>query len=131
MRWIVMALVVGVAACAAESPPARPDATPAAAPRPAPRAAARPAPVPPAWRVNEDGVTGCADPAALRLLRDAGDDELRRVAGARAAGGCVTVFRAAAWRLVERGDVMLKLAPADGGSALWFWRNEVAEQRGG
>jgi hypothetical protein len=136
MRWVVMALAAALAACATEDPPAetrpaagvsRPAARPARPPpRPTPPAEA----AAPAWRAATDGITACADPATLLLLREAGDGELRRLASARAAGGCVTVFRASAWRAAEREGGMIRLAPAAGGAALWFWRDEVTEERG-
>jgi hypothetical protein len=134
MRWVVMTLAAGLAACAAEEPP--PEPAPVAASRPAARPA-RPAPrpTPPAeaataWRAAADGITACADQAALRLLREAGDGDLRRLASARVAGGCVTVFRASAWRVAAQENGMIRLAPDSGGAALWFWRDEVAEERG-
>jgi hypothetical protein len=85
--------------------------------------------------VARDGTTGCADAAALRLLREPAADPaaLRRLAAARAEGGCVTVFRTSTWRLQQRSDDMLRLAPMEGGATgpLYFWRDQVQEERGG
>jgi hypothetical protein len=84
------------------------------------------------WRVVADGTTACADPGALQLLREApaGDAAaLRRLAAARARGGCVTVFRNGSWRLVDQRGALMRLSPADGGASLYFWRDEVAEER--
>jgi hypothetical protein len=132
MRRVVMALAAGLAACATEEPPAETPAVVASRPaaRPA-RPAPRPAPpVESVWRAAAEGITACADQAALRLLREAGDGDLRRLASARAAGGCVTVFRASAWRVAGQENGMIRLAPAEGGAPLWFWRDEVTEERG-
>uniref|UniRef100_UPI0022EB59B5 hypothetical protein n=1 Tax=Falsiroseomonas oryzae TaxID=2766473 RepID=UPI0022EB59B5 len=93
------------------------------------------------WRVVADGTTGCADPAVLRQLRAEPEPDaaaLRRLAAARAAGGCVTVFRSLPWRVLDSQGEILRLGPADGGAEgarrapgpLYFWRNEVAEDRG-
>jgi hypothetical protein len=72
----------------------------------------------------------------LRLLREPATDApaLRRLAAARAAGGCVTVFRTQGWRLAQRGDEMLLLNPAEadaGPGPLHFWRDQVVEDRAG
>ncbi|HEV7265552.1 MAG TPA: hypothetical protein VGN83_11610 [Falsiroseomonas sp.] len=88
------------------------------------------------WRVAQDGTTGCADPEALRLLREPALDAegLRRLAAARTAGGCVTVFRGQGWRLLERTQDMLRLAPAAEGAGpgpLYFWRDQLVEERAG
>ncbi|WP_372616953.1 hypothetical protein [Falsiroseomonas sp.] len=129
-----------VVSCAAVEPAAPaapagggPAATQQAAqPRPPRRAPAAPA----VWRVAQDGTTGCADPDALRLLREPASDAaaLRRLATARTAGGCVTVFRGQGWRLLERTGEMLRLAPAEEGAGpgpLYFWRDQVVEERAG
>lgn len=144
MRWQAPLMLLLLAACAvpqrASPPPRSPAASPQAA---APPRAARPAPAPPVWRVARAGITGCVDPAALRLLRPATPPDaaaLRSLAAARAEGGCVTVFPAQSWRLVERGTEMLRLAPVAAGGReaagaqpgpLFFWRDEVVEDRGG
>jgi hypothetical protein len=150
MRWTGVAVLLALAACtAAEDAPPPPEVRAPAATQPSPPA--RPAPPRPArrpvepaaqgapatgaapiWRVTADGTTGCADPAVLRLLREEGEgsaQSLRRLAAARAAGGCVTVFRVLAWRLLDGGGQILRLAPADGGRPLYFWRDEVVEER--
>ncbi len=145
MRWFVMALAAGLAACATEEPlpeprPAASAARPGTRPPPRPPAArpappAEPAAVAPAeqadtpWRAARDGITACPSAATLRLMREAGDGDLRRLAATRAAGGCVTVFRATAWRLAESGEGMVRLAPSSNGAPLWFWRDEVTEER--
>jgi hypothetical protein len=150
MRWTSAAVLLALGACtvAEEAPPQPEVRAPAATlpaqptrptpPRPARRPAepavqgapaAGPAPI---WRVTADGTTGCADPAVLRLLREEGEgtaQSLRRLAAARAAGGCVTVFRVLAWRLLEAGGPILRLSPADSGRPLYFWRDEVVEER--
>lgn len=95
---------------------------------PDPAAAASSAP----WRVATDGITACADPAVLRMLREAPADDaaaLRRLAAARVRGGCVTAFRTGSWRLVEQSGPLVRLAPAEGGGPLYFWRDEVTEDR--
>jgi hypothetical protein len=161
MRW-VLGLILLLPACAAEEsiaprPVPQAAANPAATPparaarRTPPPAAATPAPAgpavppavvaavpPPVWRVMRDGTTGCADPAALQSLREppgADPAALRRLAAARASGGCVTVFRAMSWRILERADDMLRLAPAeaDNGATgpLFFWRDQVVQEGGG
>ncbi len=149
MRWTAAAMLLALCSCTAveETPPPPEARTPVAQPVPPPRPvpprparrpaepAAQGAPAPAAaaiWRVAADGTTGCADPAVLRLLRADGEgsaQSLRRLAAARAAGGCVTVFRVLAWRLVEGGGPILRLAPADGSRPLYFWRDEVVEER--
>ncbi len=144
MRALSVVCLLALAACAgpaavAPPPPPAPVPAPQAAARPAPpRPPARPAPPrppePTLWRAASDGVTACADPAALRLLREADATDaaqLRRLAATRAAGGCVTIFRGQSWRLVEPGAETLRLSPVDGGAGpLHFWRDEVTEDRG-
>jgi hypothetical protein len=143
MRARAGILLLALSACAVGDPaaPEAPPVTAAAQPAPAPTPVARPARRAEAvWRVAQDGTTGCADRAALRILReDTGGDPaaLRRLAAARATGGCVTVFRATGWRLVEPGSDAVRLAPVapDGAAGprppgpLWFWRDQVAEER--
>lgn len=148
MAWRPALMVLALAACAGTDQPA-----PGASPAPAARAAASPAapvrrppstPARPAapepratvWRVRTDGTTACADRAALAALREQGEPDAaarRRLAAWRATGGCVTVFRAQSWRLVEVAGETLRLAPADqeGGATVHFWRDEVAEEPAG
>ena len=105
---------------AAQAPNGAPEATtPAATP-----AAAAPQPV---WRVQRDGTVGCAERAALRLLRQRADVAPRAIAEARAAGGCRTTFRVNEWTVVG-GDAELVQLRLMNGSALtlWFPRVEVA-----
>jgi hypothetical protein len=145
MRAPIGLLLLVLAACATEeaaAPPTAPAvaAVPPAVPAPATRPARRPGADRPAqWRVAEDGTTGCADRATLQRLREPvepGAAGLRRLAALRAAGGCVTVFRAVPLRLVETGAEILRLEPvvAEGPSRptgpLYFWRDQVAEERG-
>jgi hypothetical protein len=145
MRWLAVAMLVVLAGCAANntapgSSVGRPAAAAAQAAAQPPRAARRPAP-PTTWRVTQEGTTGCADPAALRRLREpaSGAEALRGLAAVRVAGGCVTVFPGQSWRLVERGTDIVRLAPvtpegapqAGGTGPLHFWRDQVVEERGG
>ncbi len=147
MRLVAAVLLLALSACATPGP-AAPGTSPAPmASRPPPAAVTPPRPVrrqpdptvPAAgavtvWRVVVDGTTGCAEPAALRLLREergGGAQALRRLAAARASGGCVTVFRAAGWRASEPGGPTIRLTPVEGGPPLHFWRDEVVEERPG
>ncbi|PWS38820.1 hypothetical protein DFH01_06105 [Falsiroseomonas bella] len=141
MRRLALALLLTAAGCAAEHPavPSRAQQVAPPPPPPATRAVRRPAPQPaetqPIWRVARDGTTGCADAGALRLLREPAADPaaLRRLAAARAEGGCVTVFRTSSWRLQQRTEDMLRLSPVEGAATgqLYFWRDQVQEDRGG
>jgi hypothetical protein len=86
--------------------------------------------------VVEDGTTGCADRSTVQRLAavEPGPAAMRRLAALRAAGGCVTVFRALAWRLVEAGPDAVRLEPVPGAGPartgpLWFRRDQVAEDR--
>jgi hypothetical protein len=139
MRALLVPALLMLAACATDpsgSPEPAQAASPAVAAVPPPRAVRRPA-APSAWRVAEDGTTGCADRGALQRLREVtepGAAGLRRLATLRAAGGCVTVFRTSAWRLVETGPeaLRLELLPVKGArrtGALWFRRDQVVEER--
>jgi hypothetical protein len=144
MRVSISLVLLTLAACAAEeavqpeparvAAPAPAAVAPVAPPRPA-RRADRPA----QWRVTEDGTTGCADRAALQRLREpaeAGAAGLRRLAALRASGGCVTVFRSLPMRLVEPGAEIVRLEAVAAESAarqtgpLYFWRDQVTEERG-
>lgn len=147
-------LVLLVIGCAAEEPPAddlplppepparaqgnrqalataRPRGPEAEAPPVAVEAAPEAAPVtaaPPAnWRVARDGTLGCADPAPLRLLRQAADTPPRLLAEARAAGGCRTTFRVNAWTLEATEGDLVRLRLVNGEPlTLWFLRSDVA-----
>lgn len=142
MRWQAVMMLLAVTACAANPPAPSPEAArrpaanaPTRTAQPPPRPARRPA-TPAAWRVTQAGTTGCADAAVLRRLREpaAGAEALRSLAAARAAGGCVTVFPGQAWRLLQDGGDVLRLAPeSEGGGPgpLHFWRDQVTEDRPG
>ena len=112
---------------AAEAPPPAPEpAGPPAAPEPAPRPAAASAPA--GWRVRSDGTIGCADPAALRMVRGGDSTSPRLLAQARAAGGCVTTFRINEWALVAEEDDLVRLRLIDGRGrtgTLYFFRSDL------
>jgi hypothetical protein len=78
------------------------------------------------WRVARDGTTGCADPNALRLLRQLAGGEPRMLVEARAAGGCRTTFRVNEW-VAEGGDAeTLRLRLTNGPAlTLWFLRSDL------
>ena len=151
MRIVPLVFAIGMlGACAAEPPqeapaplpvPPAPPRVPAnrpAASRPAPAAAvppsatAEPTATPaaagaPAWRVVRDGVVGCADRAALSLLRQAAEGMPRLLAEARAAGGCRTTFRMNEWALEETQADTVRLRLTNGAAlTLWFQRADVA-----
>lgn len=86
--------------------------------------AARPAA--PIWRVVRNGVVGCSDPNALRLLRQLAGGEPRMLAEARAAGGCRTTFRVNEW-VAEGGDAETVRLRLTNGPALtlWFQREDL------
>ena len=146
MRWQVVMMTLALSACAAHSPPPqaptqRPGAGPAQAATQPPRGTTRRPTTPAVWRVLQEGTTGCADSQALRRLREpaVGADALRGLAAARAAGGCITVFPGQAWHVISRDGDLLRMAPvtlegtpqASGSGPLYFWRDQVAEERGG
>lgn len=147
---ILAPLLCLLAACAAEPPadltpplPLPPPAPPAHAqrivPRPQPATTgvagpavngqAEPAPAAtagPSWRVSRDGVVGCADRAALDVLRKAADSTPRLLAEARASGGCRTTFRVNEWTLAGADAEMVRLHLTNGAPlTLWFLRGEV------
>lgn len=88
------------------------------------------------YRVVSDGTVGCADPQALRLLRDLRDTESaspRALAEAHRNGRCMTVFRASQWKLESAEGEMMRLSlqnpsPGQHATALYFLRGEVEAQ---
>lgn len=106
------------------APPRTPPPAEQAAPNPAEAPAAdEPAPV---WRVARDGVVGCADRAALAMLRQAAEGSPRLLAEARAAGGCRTTFRVNDWTLLASEGDAVRLRLTNGAPlTLWFMRAEV------
>ncbi|WP_232474889.1 hypothetical protein, partial [Neoroseomonas rubea] len=94
-------------------------------------AASVPAATPPAARqvvrVARDGTIGCADPNALRLLRQLAGAEPRLLVEARAAGGCRTTFRVNEW-VAEGGDAeTVRMRLTNGAPlTLWFLRSDLA-----
>lgn len=80
------------------------------------------------WRVARNGVVGCADPNALRLLRQLAGGDPRMLVEARAAGGCRTTFRVNEW-VAEGGDAeTLRLRLTNGPAlTLWFQREDLVE----
>lgn len=79
------------------------------------------------WRVARDGTIGCADPNALRLLRQLAGGEPRMLVEARAAGACRTTFRVNEW-VVEGGDAdTVRMRLTNGAPlTLWFLRSDLA-----
>lgn len=78
------------------------------------------------WRVVRDGVTGCAEPAPLRLAREGRDVLPRLLAEARAAGGCRTTFRVNEWTLEGSDADLVRLRLVNGPPlTLWFMRSDV------
>ncbi|MBP0464682.1 hypothetical protein J5Y09_12250 [Roseomonas sp. PWR1] len=93
-------------------------------------AATVPAPAQPArqvWRVARDGTIGCADPNAVRLLRQMAGGDPRMLVEARAAGGCRTTFRVNEW-VAEGGDAeTVRMRLTNGAPlTLWFLRSDLA-----
>lgn len=78
-------------------------------------------------RVARDGTIGCADPNALRLLRQLAGAEPRLLVEARAAGGCRTTFRVNEW-VAEGGDAeTVRMRLTNGAPlTLWFLRSDLA-----
>jgi hypothetical protein len=135
-----------LAACAVEPPPESPVSLPPpppapprvhvqrVAPRPQPPAAGvttdaeRPSQAAsgPVWRVAHDGVVGCADSAALDVLRRSADGAPRLLAEARASGGCRTTFRVNEWALLDTDAGLVRLRLINGVPlTLWFQRGDV------
>lgn len=80
----------------------------------------------PVWRVARDGAVGCADRTALDVLRLAAEGTPRRLAEARASGGCRTTFRVNEWALVGTEGEAVRLRLTNGAPlTLWFQRAEV------
>jgi hypothetical protein len=118
------------------APPAAPrtegrDRSAAAAP---PAGGATPEPAGGTYRVRADGIVGCADAQAVRLLR-----QLRTTAGASPRllaqahrdGRCMTTFTTSTWALehAEGEVVRLRLAGRTAGTptTLYFLREDVAQ----
>jgi len=88
------------------------------------------------YRVASDGTVGCADPQALRQLRDlrsAEKTDPRALAQAHRDGHCMTVFRASRWKLESaEGELMqlrlLNPGPGQRATTLYFLRGEVEGQ---
>ncbi|GGJ08705.1 hypothetical protein [Neoroseomonas lacus] len=147
----LMSALCLLAACAAEAP-VEPTLPPPPSPPPrthASRSVPRPQPQPPAagqsapdaeaqraggpaaaaeaaWHVARDGVVGCADRAALDILRQAAEITPRLLAEARASGGCRTTFRINEWVLVGTEAATVRLRLTNGAPlTLWFQRGEV------
>ena len=135
-----------LAACVAEPPteaalPTPPPPPPRfhaqrAVPRPQPPVAGPEARVEPGqisagateavWHVARDGVVGCADRAALDVLRQTAEGTPRLLAQARASGGCRTTFRVNEWALVGTEADAVRLRLTNGAPlTLWFLRGEV------
>ncbi len=78
------------------------------------------------WRVTRNGIVGCADPNALRLLRQLAGGDARTLVEARAAGGCRTTFRVNEW-VAEGGDAeTVRLRLTNGPPlTLWFQREDL------
>ena len=138
-RVAFCAVLLAMAACAEDPgqqplplpPPSPPRAQPVrtAPPPPRPPAAAEAAPAAPRaqgpWRVARDGTTGCADPAAVRLVRQ-GDTTPRLLAQAREAGGCRTTFRVNEWAFEAEEGELVRLRLVNGAPlTLWFARNDL------
>lgn len=84
------------------------------------------APAAPVWRVARDGVVGCADPASLAVLGRATESTPRRLAEARAEGGCRTTFRVNEWASEGADGDLVRLRLTNGAPlTLWFRRSEV------
>ena len=89
------------------------------------------------YRVQADGIVGCTDPHAVRILhqlRNAAGASPRLLAQAHQDGGCMTVFRASEWtaEAVEGELIRLRLADASAQGrpvSLYFLRDEVTRQR--
>jgi hypothetical protein len=124
---------------AARPPAPPPAARPPAAPAPREARGGRPA-LPPAeaaegtaYRVVADGTVGCADPQALRVLRQLRGTEgagPRLLAQAHRDGRCMTVFQSSTWTAEATEGDLIRLRLAEGGSegqpiALYFLRDEV------
>jgi hypothetical protein len=79
------------------------------------------------WRVARDGTIGCADPNAVRLLRQLAGGDPRMLVEARAAGGCRTTFRVNEW-VAEGGDAeTVRMRLTNGAPlTLWFLRTDLA-----
>lgn len=147
----LMSALCLLVACAAEAPvePTLPPPPPPPPRTQASRAVPRPQPQPPAadqsapdaeaqrgggpaaaaepsWHVARDGVVGCADRAALDVLRQAAEGTPRLLAEARASGGCRTTFRINEWALVGTEAATVRLRLTNGAPlTLWFQRGEV------
>lgn len=105
-------------------PEPEPDPDPGATPQ---DGAPPPEPAPAAtWRVRRDGVVGCAERTALRLLQQPAEVAPRMLAEARVAGGCRTTFRVNEWIEMGGDAELVQLRLANGSPlTLWFPRAEV------
>ncbi|MXP64567.1 hypothetical protein E0493_14540 [Roseomonas sp. M0104] len=91
---------------------------------------------PTAYRVASDGTVGCADPQALRALRELRSSDNgtpRALAEAHRNGHCMTVFQVSRWRLDSAEGDMMRLSllhpnPGQRETTLYFMRGEVEAQ---
>jgi len=91
---------------------------------------------PGAWQVLADGTVGCADPQALRILRQLRSAEgasPRLLAQAHRDGRCMTVFKVSRWTAESADGEVIKMhlesaSPGEQPIALYFLRDEVAQR---
>ena len=127
------ATAAGEGAAAAQPLPGGTD--PASGP---PDRPAAPGPAGQIYRVRADGTVGCADPNALRLLRQlkaTPGASPRLLAQAHRDGRCMTVFTTSTWALDRAEGGVIRLRPAGRQAAgmpaaLYFLREEVVPVEG-